>query len=127
MSVDHSVLFLIFIKTVRRTMSIIPDIELKSHIDSTPSEEHVIQPANIKHLQWRTYKNLLVLCVAFLLLFTGSGAMGNLQSSLNTEANVGLNSLSISYASLIFSAMFLPHPVIAIFGLKWTLVLSQVS
>ncbi|CAF1024654.1 unnamed protein product [Rotaria sordida] len=112
--------------TIRETMSIIPDIELKSHIENTFPEEHVVQPANIKHLQWQTYKNLLVLSVAFLLLFTACGAMGNLQSSLNTEANVGVNSLSISYACLIFSAMFLPHPVIAIFGLKWALVLSQV-
>lgn len=107
-------------------MSIKSDIELKPHIKCTFPEEHVVQPVNIKHLQWQTYKNLLVLCVAFLLLFTGSGAMGNLQSSLNTDANVGVNSLSISYACLIFSAIFLPHPIIAIFGLKWTLVLSQI-
>ncbi|CAF0939254.1 unnamed protein product [Adineta ricciae] len=93
--------------------SIISDIELKSQLDRTIIDN-------------RTYKNLLVLCLAFLLQFTAFGAMGNLQSSLNTEANVGVNSLSIIYACLIFSSIFLPHPLIAIFGLKWTLVLCQV-
>jgi hypothetical protein len=52
--------------------------------------------------------------------------MGNLQSSLNTEANVGVISLSIIYAFLILSSIFLPHPLIAIFGLKWTIVISQI-
>lgn len=79
-----------------------------------------------KKLRFRTYKNLLILCIAFLLQFTAFGAIGNLQSSLNAEANVGVNSLSIIYAFLVFSAIFLPHPMIAILGLKWTLVVSQI-
>ena len=103
--------------------SIISDVELKSQIDRTVIDNDRI---GVKNLRFRTYKNLLVLCMAFLLQFTAFSAMGNLQSSLNAEANVGVNSLSIIYAFLIFSSIFLPHPLIAIFGLKWTLVMSQV-
>ncbi|CAF3229206.1 unnamed protein product [Rotaria socialis] len=74
----------------------------------------------------RAFKNVLVICFAFLLQFTAFSAIANLQSSLNTDANVGVNSLSIIYACLLLSATFLPHPSIATFGLKWTIVISQI-
>ncbi|CAF0739698.1 unnamed protein product [Rotaria sordida] len=107
--------------------SIISDVELKSHIDQTIIDNDITDEITpTKKLRFRTYKNLIVLCVAFLLQFTAFSAIGNLQSSLNTEANVGVNSLSIIYAFLIFSAIFLPHPLIALLGLKWTLVLCQI-
>lgn len=107
--------------------SIISDVELKSHIDRTLADPDMMDGIlTEKKFRFYTYKNLLVLCIAFLLQFTAFGAIGNLQSSLNTEANVGVNSLSIIYAFLIFSSIFLPHPLIALFGLKWTLVISQV-
>jgi hypothetical protein len=107
--------------------SIISDVELKSQIDRTIIDNDISRGIKAtKKLRFRTYKNLLVLCVAFLLQFTAFGAIGNLQSSLNTEANVGVNSLSIIYAFLIFSSIFLPHSLIALLGLKWTLVISQI-
>ena len=107
--------------------SVISDVELKSQIERTIVENNNrIGIIAKKKLRFRTYKNLLVLCIAFLLQFTAFNAIGNLQSSLNTEANVGVNSLSIIYACLIFSSIFLPHPLTALFGLKWALVLSQV-
>jgi len=107
--------------------SIISDVELKSQIERTIVDDNIILGVTaIKKLRFRTYKNLLVLSVAFLLQFTAFSAIGNLQSSLNTEADVGVNSLSIIYACLIFSSIFLPHPLIALLGLKWTIVLSQI-
>ena len=101
--------------------SITSNIQLTSQPERT-----AVEPAEKTQFRFRTYKNLLVLGVAFLLQFTSFNAMENLQSSLNTEANVGVNSLSIIYAFLIFSSIFLPHPLIAILGLKWTLVISQI-
>ena len=109
--------------------SVISDVELKSQIDQTVADvnpDAVNAALAKKQLRFRTYKNLFVLCMAFLLQFTAFGAIGNLQSSLNTEANVGVNSLSIIYACLIFSSIFLPHPLITVLGIKWTLVLSQI-
>jgi hypothetical protein len=103
------------------------DIDLQPQTEQTVVNNDMINGSlTNKQLRFRTYKNLFVLCIAFLLQFTAFGAIGNLQSSLNTEANVGVNSLSIIYAFLIFSSIFLPHPLIAIFGLKWTLVISQI-
>ncbi|UJR33101.1 hypothetical protein I4U23_020558 [Adineta vaga] len=83
--------------------SVISDIELKSQLDRTIIDNKITNgSAAKKRFRFHTYKNLLILCLAFLLQFTAFGAMGNLQSSLNTEANV------------------------AILGLKWTLVLCQI-
>ena len=79
-----------------------------------------------QRLDIRTYKNIVAIGVAFLLQFTAFNGMQNLQSSLNTEANVGVNSSSIIYVFLILSSIFLPHPLMSIFGLKWTLVISQI-
>ncbi|CAF1200740.1 unnamed protein product [Rotaria sp. Silwood1] len=109
------------------------DDELEAEIDRMIIDESVIVnggPATQEkqqHLSFQTYKNLLVISIAFLLQFTAFNGMGNLQSSLNTEANVGVNSLSILYGFLIFSSILLPHPLMAIFGLKWTIIICQIA
>jgi hypothetical protein len=113
-------------------MSVISNVELEIQTSRTIGNGDVVindelsSPEKQQRLGFRTYKNLLVISVAFLLQFTAFNGMQNLQSSLNTEANIGVNSSSIIYVFLIISSIFLPHPVMSIFGLKWTLVISQV-
>ncbi|CAM4749480.1 unnamed protein product [Rotaria magnacalcarata] len=105
----------------------ISESQLKSHIENTADENDTPSESTSKtKFTFQTYKNPLVICTAFLLQFTAFSGISNLQSSLNTEANVGVNSLSIIYACLIISAIFLPHPLISILGLKWTIVMSQI-
>ena len=108
-------------------MSVISNIELEIQTDQTIANDQSSSLEKQQRLGFRTYKNLLVISIAFLLQFTAFNGMQNLQSSLNTEANIGVNSSSIIYVFLIISSIFLPHPVMSIFGLKWTLVISQVS
>ena len=50
------------------------------------------------------YKNLLLISLAFTLLFTAYNGLSTLQSSLNVKNNVGVNSLLITYAFLIVSS-----------------------
>lgn len=45
-----------------------------------------------------------------------------LQSSLNAEQGMGVASLSVIYASIIISSMFLPPIMIKNLGCKWTIV-----
>ena len=52
----------------------------------------------------KTYKNLILLSVAFVLLFTAYNGMIMLQSSLNVKNNVGVNSLMITHAFVIVSS-----------------------
>ncbi|XP_078503025.1 protein unc-93 homolog A-like [Lissotriton helveticus] len=70
-------------------------------------------------------KNILILGVGFLLLFTAYGGLQNLQSSLNPAKGMGVASLSVIYVSLIISSMFLPTVIIKKIGCKWTLVISM--
>ena len=73
-----------------------------------------------------TYKNLFIISLAFLLLYTAYDGIRNLQTSLNTDGNIGVNCLSVIHGCFALSSLFLPHPKIAWFGLKWTLAISQV-
>ncbi|XP_016284496.2 protein unc-93 homolog A isoform X2 [Monodelphis domestica] len=45
--------------------------------------------------------------------------------SLNTEAGLGVATLSVIYASVIVSSMFLPQILIKTFGCKWTITYSM--
>ncbi|XP_041815347.1 protein unc-93 homolog A [Chelmon rostratus] len=74
----------------------------------------------------RNFKNVLVVSVGFLFLFTAYGGLQNLQSSLNAEQGMGVASLSIIYASIIISSMFLPPLMIKNLGCKWTIVAGMV-
>uniref|UniRef100_H3DP89 Protein unc-93 homolog A n=1 Tax=Tetraodon nigroviridis TaxID=99883 RepID=H3DP89_TETNG len=73
----------------------------------------------------RNLKNVLVVSVGFLSLFTAFGGLQNLQSSLNAEEGMGVASLSIIYASMIVSSMFIPPIMIKNLGCKWSLVLGM--
>ncbi|XP_060548310.1 protein unc-93 homolog A isoform X2 [Pantherophis guttatus] len=70
-------------------------------------------------------KNILVISFGFTFLFTAYGGLQNLQSSLHSEEGLGVASLSVIYATLILSSMFLPSVIIKKFGCKWTIVGSM--
>lgn len=70
-------------------------------------------------------KNLIVISCGFLLLFTAFQSLSNLQSSINTIDGLGTASLSVIYAALVVSCMFVPPYMIARFGCKYTLVISM--
>jgi hypothetical protein len=65
------------------------------------SPDEPIPPFSIRKI----YKNLLLLSIAFVLMFTAYNGMVTLQSSLNVKNNVGVNSLIITYAFLIVSSL----------------------
>ncbi|CAF1032536.1 unnamed protein product [Rotaria sordida] len=73
------------------------------------------------------YKNLIIFALNFVLLFTAYGSISVLQSSLNTEGNVGVNSLIVSNAFFLVSSIFLTHMLIDIFGLKWTTIICEIG
>ncbi|XP_009272523.1 PREDICTED: protein unc-93 homolog A isoform X2 [Aptenodytes forsteri] len=73
----------------------------------------------------RNLKNVLVISFGFLLLFTAYGGLQSLQSSLHSEEGLGVASLSVVYAALILSSMFLPPILIKKLGCKWTITGSM--
>ncbi|XP_035685784.1 protein unc-93 homolog A-like [Branchiostoma floridae] len=98
-----------------------------ANADVTPSYQNaadVTVPMETVVPKWRIWKNLLVICIAFLFNFTAFQSLQNLQSSLNYSEGLGVASLSVIYASLIVSCIFVPPILIGKIGCKWTLVVS---
>lgn len=77
-----------------------------------------------KDAKKRILRNLLVVSLGFLLLFTAYQSMQNLQSSLNPEKGLGTASLAAVYMALVVSCMFVPTYMIRRLGLKYTMVVS---
>ncbi|KAJ8020381.1 Protein unc-93-like A [Holothuria leucospilota] len=78
--------------------------------------------------EWSTqkiFKNLFVVSLGFLFIFTAFQALSNLQSSINCDAGLGVASLATIYGTFILSCMFTPAVIIRYMGLKWTLVISM--
>ncbi|CAF4118736.1 unnamed protein product [Rotaria sp. Silwood2] len=74
------------------------------------------------------YKNLIIFALNFVLMFTAYGGISVLQSSLNIEGNVGVNSLIVTNAFFfVISSIFLTHMLIDIFGLKWTVIICEIG
>ncbi|XP_001631329.2 protein unc-93 homolog A [Nematostella vectensis] len=81
-------------------------------------------PASKKE-ELRIMKNVLVVSLGFLFIFTAFQSLQNLQSSLNPDQGLGLASLSVVYAALILSCILVPPYMIGRLGCKWTLVISM--
>lgn len=77
-----------------------------------------------KYENVRITKNVIVLGIAFMLHFTAFHGTANLQSSVNTDGDVGTYTLAAMYGSLILSNIFLPVAVISWLGCKWTIAVS---
>jgi MFS family permease len=88
-------------------------------------EEYILADSNWIHSKQKILKNLFVIGLAWVFLFTAFQAMANLQSSLNSDEGLGTASLSTIYITLVVSCLFLPPIVIEHLGLKWTIVASQ--
>ncbi|XP_036281500.1 protein unc-93 homolog A-like [Pipistrellus kuhlii] len=73
----------------------------------------------------RSLRNVLVVALGFLLLFTAFGGLQSLQSSLYSEEGLGVTVLSTLYAAMMLSCMLLPPLLIRALGCKWTIVLSM--
>ncbi|CAH1802288.1 unnamed protein product [Owenia fusiformis] len=92
---------------------------------SKPTKE--LSPAEAKRKQLKVWKNVLVVAVAFLMNFTAFQSLSNLQSSLNREEGLGVAGLSVVYAALVISCMFLPTILIKNIGCKWTIMCSLLT
>ena len=100
-------------------------MEVKEDTSLVGAQESESQQCWSKLDQYAT-KNVLVISLSFLLLFTAFNGLQFLQSSLNTEAGLGLTSISVLYA--VFTAanlLSLAPMVISKVGHKWAMVISM--
>ena len=74
-----------------------------------------------------TKKNLTIICLIFLGVFTSTNAVNNLQSSIHVDSDIGLYSLSFLTAGSMFASLVLSTPLMFLFGYKWNIVAGQVA
>lgn len=91
----------------------------------SPDNSKLSMAAPYKMSKFQVLKNLVVVSVAFLFLFTAFQSLSNLQSSLNREDGIGTVGLSVIYGALVISCMFLPPFIIDLIGCKWTVAFSM--
>ncbi|CAF3823361.1 unnamed protein product [Adineta steineri] len=70
-------------------------------------------------------RNFTMICLAYVCSYTSLNAVISLQSSINTDANIGLYSLAIMYGSSLITSLFFTTPIGYIFGYKWSIVSGQ--
>jgi hypothetical protein len=104
--------------------------ETKPNTDTPKLElsmEKVKNDPETKKKKREIIKNLLVVGLSWIFLFTAYSSMANLQSSLNSDGGLGTISLSTIYVSLILSCIFIPTVLIQHLGIKWTIFCSQIT
>ena len=69
-------------------------------------------------------KNLIVLCVSFILIFTSFRAVQNIQSSINGNSSLGIITMSILHGTMFFTCTLAPV-IINILTAKWALAFGM--
>ena len=87
--------------------------------------EEQLTSKQLKRERRKITKNVYIISLGFLFLFTAFQSLQNLQSSLNKVEGLGFWSLCVIYAALILSCILVPTFMIGRLGWKWTLVLSM--
>ncbi|CAL1289356.1 unnamed protein product [Larinioides sclopetarius] len=81
---------------------------------------------NARFSKLRIIKNITVLSIAFLLLYTGYNGLTMLQSTMNKIQGIGIAGQAVVYISYRISSLLISSYVIKKFGLKSMQILSMV-
>lgn len=98
---------------------------------STGDNEIYARPSSLrggvplKHSRWRYRKNLIVLSISFILIFTAFRSIQNLQSSLNTEGRLGVIAMACVHGTMFLTCLFAPLLINKLTS-KWTIVLGLI-
>ena len=76
--------------------------------------------------RFRFKKNLLFLCLSFILIFSAFRAIQNLQSSLNAQDSLGIIAMTCVHGTMCLTCLWAPM-VINNVTAKWTLVIGMFS
>ena len=78
----------------------------------------------MKKLRRRNHKNLWIISLHFMLLFTSFIGLAHLQSTLNVNEGLGVITQGVMFGTGIVSSMFLPKIFIRNIGHRKTLIVS---
>ncbi|XP_045611697.2 UNC93-like protein isoform X1 [Procambarus clarkii] len=119
-----------FVGDENSTVSVVKATEAVASPSSTQAAAATVLVVRKKELteeenmeKVRILKNVVIISIAFMFLFTSFNSMANLQSSINKVD--GTAALSTLYAALVVSCAFLPTWMIKMLKAKWTLCFSM--
>ncbi|KAL4235138.1 Protein unc-93 A [Mactra antiquata] len=72
-----------------------------------------------------TIRNLIVICVSFVFLFSAFCSFASLQSSLNKEEGLGTTGQAVLYAAMVLSSLLLTSVTMSKISQKWIMVVSM--
>lgn len=101
------------------------DAPAKQNGVATVSKYSNLPEAEKKILKFKILKNIVIISIAFVFLFTSYNSMANLQSSINDVD--GTASLSTLYAALVISCCFVPSWLIKKLKTKYTIALCMLG
>jgi hypothetical protein len=81
-------------------------------------------PINRKSIKRKIIKDLIVFSISFLLCFSSTNGISNLQSALNGK--MGVLALSVSSGAFLVVCLFLPPILNKYFNYKWPIIGSQI-
>ena len=82
-----------------------------------------VDTVTVKHSRLRYRKNLIVLSVSFILVFTAFRSVQNLQSSLNAQHRLGVIAMGCVHGTMFLTCLFAPVLINKLTS-KWTIVLG---
>ena len=80
-----------------------------------------------KHIKFKTLKNNILLSLSFFFQFLSFNGLNNLQSSINSENNLGIIAMLSSTVFFTISCLFLPTIVTKYVGYKWSFIGANTS
>ncbi|KAL4235141.1 Protein unc-93 A [Mactra antiquata] len=89
---------------------------------STSTEKNESNLTMTKH---GAVRNLLVISVSFVLLFSAFASFANLQSSINKEEGLGTTGQAVIYVLMVFSSLVLTPVTMSRVTEKWIIVVSM--
>ena len=90
-----------------------------------PPDFQIKDPKELKREKRRIIKNLSVLCIGFVLLFSSLTGLSMVQSSLNAE--IGIFGLLMNFLSVFVSCLLLSTILLQVLGCKWAIALSMMG
>lgn len=90
-------------------------------IQDSSDNQHDCNRREISQNKSHYWKNLIVMCASFMLIFTSFQSLQNLQSTINENAGVGVVSLAVHYTTAVFTSLLAPVVVYKI-GCKWSIL-----
>ncbi|PSN52835.1 hypothetical protein C0J52_09677 [Blattella germanica] len=75
--------------------------------------------------KWRILRNIFIVSISYMLIFTGMAGTEGLQSSMNAARGLGTISMAGVYFGVVTANIFFSTLVIRWLGCKWTMVLAM--